>query len=263
MEERIQKVMSQLGICSRRKAEEYMVQGRIKVNGKVVSLGEKCEMDDEISLDDKIVNAQKKDNQKKVYLAFNKPYDVVSTLSDPQGRKTVADYIPKEYGRLFPVGRLDHNSTGLLIMTNDGEFANLITHPSSAPEKEYVVKVKNPLRGDEIERLKKGLYVMKEAYVAAPCEAKVLKEDEDSIIFDIILHEGKKREIRYMMDTLDHPVRMLMRIRIGSILLGRLAPGQIREIPEEEIAKIKEDCLANQKESFKNEKYYGNYDLDE
>ena len=133
MEERIQKVMSQLGICSRRKAEEYMVQGRIKVNGKVVSLGEKCEMDDEITLDDKIVSSQKKDNQKKVYLAFNKPYDVVSTLSDPQGRKTVADYIPKEYGRLFPVGRLDHNSTGLLIMTNDGEFANLITHPSCTP----------------------------------------------------------------------------------------------------------------------------------
>jgi 23S rRNA pseudouridine2605 synthase len=259
--ERIQKILSELGVCSRRKAEEYISQGRVKVNGEIISLGFKCTMEDEIMLDDKIVS-QKMDS-KKVYLAFNKPYDVVSTLSDPQGRKTVADYIPMECGRLFPVGRLDHNSTGLLIMTNDGEFANLITHPSSAPEKEYVVKVKNPLKGDEVERLSKGLYVMKEGYTAAPCEAKVIKEEEDNVIFDMILHEGKKREIRYMMDTLDHPVRMLMRIRIGNILLGRLPSGQFREIPVEEIEALKAECQKNQLESFKNEKYYGNYDKEE
>lgn len=259
--ERIQKILSELGVCSRRKAEEYISQGRVKVNGEVISLGFKCTTEDEIMLDDKIVNQTEKG--KKIYLAFNKPYDVVSTLSDPQGRKTVADYIPKEYGRLFPVGRLDHNSTGLLIMTNDGEFANLITHPSSAPEKEYVVKVKYALKGDEIDRLKKGLYVMKEGYTAAPCEAKVVKEGDDEVIFDIILHEGKKREIRYMMDTLDHPVRMLMRIRIGSILLGRLQAGQFREIPIEEIEALKKQCQQNQLESFKNEKYYGNYDEEE
>lgn len=259
--ERIQKILSELGVCSRRKAEEYIIQGRVKVNGEVISLGFKCTTEDEIMLDDEVVN-QKNDN-KKIYLAFNKPYDVVSTLSDPQGRKTVADYMPKEYGRLFPVGRLDHNSTGLLIMTNDGEFANLITHPSSAPEKEYVVKVKNPLRGDEIERLEKGLYVMKEGYTAAPCVAKVVKEDENEVIFDMILHEGKKREIRYMMDTLNHPVRMLMRIRIGTITLGRLPVGQFKEIPIEEIEALKIQCLQNQSESFKNEKYYGNYDLEE
>ena len=260
--ERIQKLLSQLGICSRRKAEEYILEGRVKVNGEIISLGFKCTLDDEIMLDDKVVN-KSNDTSKKIYLAFNKPYDVVSTLSDPQGRKTVADYVPKEYGRLFPVGRLDHNSTGLLIMTNDGEFANLITHPSSAPEKEYLVKVKNPLIGNEVERLKAGLYVMKEGYTAAPCEAKVIKEEENDVYFDIILHEGKKREIRYMMDTLNHPVRMLMRIRIGNILLGKLPVGQFKEIPLEEIEALKKECQANQKESFKNEKYYGNYDLEE
>lgn len=255
--QRIQKIMSELGICSRRKAEEYISQGRVKVNGEVISLGFKCTYEDEIELDDVIVN--KSEPKKYVYLALNKPYDVVSTASDPQGRKTVIDLIPKEYGRVFPVGRLDHNSTGLILMTNDGEFANLITHPSSAPEKEYVVKVKNPLRGDEIDRLAKGLYVMKEAYTAAPCEARVIKEDGENVYFDMILHEGKKREIRYMMDTLDHPVRMLMRIRIGSICLGNLPSGQFKEIPMEQIEEMKKECLKTQKESFKNEKYYGNY----
>lgn len=255
--QRIQKILSELGICSRRKAEEYINEGRIKVNGEVISLGFKCTLSDEIALDDKIVNSESE--KKMVYLALNKPYDVVSTASDPEGRKTVVQLIPESYGRLFPVGRLDHNSTGLIIMTNDGEFANLITHPSSAPEKEYVVKVKNPLRGDEIEKLEKGLYVMKEGYTAAPCQVKLIKEEGDDVYLDLILHEGKKREIRYMMDTLDHPVRMLMRVRIGSILLGRLKPGEYKEIPLEQIEELKKECLETQKESFKNEKYYGNY----
>lgn len=259
--ERIQKILSQLGVCSRRKAEEYITEGKVKVNGIIVSLGEKCTLEDEIEVDGKIIS--QKEGQRKVYLAFNKPYDVVSTAKDPQGRKTVVDYVPSQYGRLFPVGRLDHNSTGLLLLTNDGEFANLITHPSSAPEKEYVVKVKGKLRGDEIERLEKGLYVMKEGYTAAPCKARVLREEEDAVIFNLILHEGKKREIRYMMDTLDHPVKQLMRIRIGSILLGKLKPGEFYEIAPEEIEAIKKDCYENQKESFQNEKYYGNYDEEE
>ena len=242
-QERIQKILSQLGVCSRRKAEQYIQEGRIKVNGQIVSeLGFKCSLEDEIAFDDEIVNQGNEAPKKLVYLAFNKPYDVVSTASDPQGRKTVVDFIPKEYGRVFPVGRLDHNSTGLLIMTNDGEFANLVTHPSSSPEKEYMVKVKNPLKGDEVDRLAKGLYVMKEAYTAAPCKARVLKHDENSVLFDIILHEGKKREIRHMMDTLDHPVKILMRIRIGDIKLGRIPEGQFAPIPEEVIQKMKKEC---------------------
>lgn len=249
--ERLQKILSSLGVCSRRKGEQLILDGRIKVNDEIVSeLGFKCSLEDKIEVDGEIVNDGIIKPKKYVYLAFHKPYDVVSTLSDPQGRKTIVDYIPKEYGRLFPVGRLDHNSTGLMILTNDGEFANLITHPSSSPEKEYLVKVKNPLKGDEISRLAEGLYVLKDAYKAAPCEAKVIRDDEDSVLFDIILHEGKKREIRHMMDTLDHPVKLLMRIRIGDVLLGRLKEGEISEIPQSVIAQMKADCYKRKEENI-------------
>jgi len=262
-QERVQKILSKKGFCSRRKAEQYILEGKVKVNGNVIALGSKCYPSDEIEVDGVKVGGESVEKKGFVYLALNKPYDVVSTVSDPQGRKTVMDFIPKEYGRLFPVGRLDHNSTGLILMTNDGEFANLITHPSSAPEKEYVVKVKYPPKGDEVDRLKKGLYILKDGYTAAPCEARVLRQDEESCLFDIILHEGKKREIRHMMDTLDHPVKFLMRIRIGNILLGKLPEGKVREIPLSDIEELKKECYANQKESFANEKYYGNYDEEE
>lgn len=245
--ERIQKVLSTLGVCSRRKAEEYIKEGRISVNGeKITELGFKCSIDDEIFLDGVCVS--KKEEKQMIYLALNKPIDVVTTLSDPQGRRTVVDFIPKRYGRLFPVGRLDQNSKGLVIMTNDGEFANLITHPSTAPEKEYLVKVKNPVKGDEVDKLKKGLYILSEGYKASPCEAKVLKSDDDSCVFDIILHEGKKREIRHMMDTLNHPVLVLMRIRIGNVMLGKLKEGEITEISIDDVNKLKEECR-NRKES--------------
>lgn len=239
--ERIQKILSNLGYCSRRKAEQYLSEGKIAVNGIVITeQGFKCTMDDEITVDGEVVN--KREDEKPVYLAFNKPYNVLSTLSDPQGRETVMDFIPKKYGRVFPVGRLDHNSTGLMIMTNDGEFANLVTHPSSAPEKEYLVKVKNKWRGDEIAQLEKGLYVMQDGYTALPCKATVLREDEDGALLSMILREGKKREIRHMMETLDHPVRMLMRIRIGNILLGRLEEGKVVEIPQSDIDSLLAQC---------------------
>ena len=264
-QERVQKILSEKGFCSRRKAEQYIIDGKVKVNGVVIGLGAKCLPTDEIEVDGVKVSSSQEDTAKKgfVYLALNKPYDVVSTVSDPQGRKTVMDFIPKEYGRLFPVGRLDHNSTGLILMTNDGEFANLVTHPSSAPEKEYVVKVKYPPKGDEVEQLKRGLYILQDGYTAAPCEARILRQDEESTLFDIILHEGKKREIRHMMDTLDHPVKFLMRIRIGNILLGKLPEGKFKEIPESDIEELKKTCYENQKVSFANDKYYGNYDDEE
>lgn len=239
--ERIQKLLSNAGVCSRRKAEKLISEGRVLVNGNIVSeQGFKCTLDDTIAIDGEVLNLAKPD--KLVYLALNKPYDVVSTLDDPQGRKTVLDYIPKSYGRLFPVGRLDHNSTGLMIMTNDGEFANLVTHPSSSPEKEYLVKVKYPLKGDECEKLSKGIYVMQDGYMAMPCKAKVLRESEDGALFSIIIREGKKREIRHMMETLDHPVRMLVRIRIGNILLGDLKEGCIREIDKDIIDGLIVQC---------------------
>lgn len=247
--ERIQKVLSNLGVCSRRKAEAYLAEGRIAVNGKVITEpGYKCSADDAIFVDGVCVTEKRE--PKKVYLAFNKPYDVVSTLSDPQGRETVAQYIPERYGRVFPVGRLDHNSTGLMIMTNDGDLANLVSHPSSAPEKEYLVKVKGELKGDEIDRLESGLYITREGYTAAPCKARIIKKDEDSILFSLILHEGKKREIRMMMRTLGLDVKVLMRIRIGNILLGKLESGKYEEIPLAKIEELKDSCRFNKATNY-------------
>jgi 23S rRNA pseudouridine2605 synthase len=240
--ERIQKVLSELGYCSRRKAEELIQEGLVTVNGvKVTELGFKCLPTDEITVDGKTVTNL--NNSTPVYLMLNKPYDYVSTASDPEGRLTVVDLVPKTYGRVFPVGRLDHNSVGLLILTNDGDFANLVTHPSSAPEKEYLVKGKYPLNGDEVEKLEKGLYITREGYTAQPAKVKVIQDGEEDCILSITIREGKKREVRMMMQTLGHPVKYLCRIRIGNILLGRLPVGQFKEIPLATIEALKAECL--------------------
>lgn len=244
---RIQKIIADSGYCSRRKAEELIQEGRIKFYGHVISeLGFKCFPTDEITIDDKLLPKKKSHF---TYLALNKPLGYVSTLSDPQGRKTIKDLIPSKYGRLFPVGRLDFNSAGLMIMTDDGEFANLVSHPSSAPEKEYIVTCKNPLNGNEVEELEKGIYIKSEGYRAFPAKAKVLKSDADSIVLSIIIHEGKKREVRHMMETLNHPVYSLVRVRIASIELGSLKRGEFQNIDESKIENIKLECLKRKKQN--------------
>ena len=247
---RIQKIIADSGYCSRRKAEELVQMGRVKFYGHTINeLGFKCFPTDEITIDDKPLVSK---NKSFTYLILNKPLGYVSTMSDPQHRRTVKDLIPSKYGRLFPVGRLDYNSAGLMIMTDDGEFANLVTHPSSAPEKEYVVTCKHSLRGDEINKLEAGLYIPKEGYKAYPAKAKIIKAENDSITLSIIIHEGKKREIRHMMETLDHPVISLVRIRIDCLELGDLSRGAYREIPISMIEKIKHDCIKRKKANDKN-----------
>lgn len=239
--ERIQKILSELGVCSRRKAEQLLADGQIVVNGVTVTEpGFQCLPTDAIIVSGKPVSGPQ--GSKPVYLMINKPVGVVSTASDPQGRRTVIDLVPQSYGRLFPVGRLDQNSCGLLILTNDGEFANLVTHPSSAPEKEYLVAGDYPLSGREVDSLAQGLYITREGYTALPCHATVVRSSEDSCLLDIVLQEGKKREIRHMMETLGHPVTMLIRIRVGPILLGKLPQGQFKEIPLSLIEAMKEQA---------------------
>lgn len=247
--ERIQKILSSLGYCSRRKAEELIRQGRVKVNGQIIPLGFSCLENDDIEVDGKKINGKKE--KKNTYLLLNKPRGYICTLDDPQGRRTVLELVPKKYGRLFPVGRLDLDSSGLLILTDDGEFSNLVMHPSSSPEKEYIVKVRGALHGDEVERLSKGLYITREGYKASPAKCRVLKEDLDECVFSVTINEGKKREVRRMMQTLDHPVITLNRVRIGNIVLGRMKVGDYRELEKEEIDTLRKICLGNKKHKRK------------
>lgn len=245
--ERLQKIISSLGYCSRRKAEELISNNQVKVNGELINtLGYKCYLTDTIEIDDKIINNK---NEKYVYLKLNKPKYYVSTSLDPQNRKTIMELLPKDQGRLFSVGRLDYESTGLLLITNDGDFSNLVTHPSSSLEKEYIVECKHAYFGNEIEKLEKGLYVIRRGYKARGCKATLLIDDKekDTSTFSITIHEGKKRQIRDMMMTLSHPVISLNRVRIGEITLGRLKLGDYEEIPLDVIKSIKNTCLENKK----------------
>ena len=247
--QRIQKILSSLGYCSRRKAEQLVQEGRVKVNGEVVPIGFSCSAEDKVEVDGNLV--QNKKEEKHCYLLLKKPRGYVCTLSDPQERRTILDLIPKEYGRLFPIGRLDMDSSGLLLLTDDGEFSNLVMHPSTSPEKEYVVKVLGKLHGDEVEKVANGLYIIREGYRAAPAKMEVLKEEEDSVVFSIILHEGKKREVRRMMQTLGHQVLTLNRVRIGNLVLGRLPVGKYRSLSDEEVEKLRQICLENKKNKKK------------
>lgn len=241
--ERVQKILSERGYCSRRKAEDLIRAGRVTIDGETAVLGAVCLPDAAIAVDGKTVLG--KSEEKHTYLLLNKPRGYICTLDDPQGRKTVLELVPERYGRLFPVGRLDLDSSGLLILTDDGDFSNLVMHPSSSPEKEYVVTVKNPYRGDEPEKIAKGLYIVREGYTAAPAKCRLLKEGKDGCTFSVILHEGKKREVRRMMQTLDHPVLTLNRVRIGNVVLGRLKPGETREMTNKEVQDLLTLCKEN------------------
>ena len=244
--ERLQKVIASLGYCSRRKAETLISEGKVKVDGQTIDqLGYKCYPNSQIEIDGQILN---NNIEKFTYLKLYKPTGYVSTCFDPQNRKTIIDLLPKDI-KLYSAGRLDYESSGLLIITNDGDFANLVTHPSSSLDKEYLVTCKHVSRGDEVTKLKEGLYVTRRGYKARPCVCKLIQDDKnnDTSTYSIILHEGKKRQIRDMMMTLSHPVISLCRIRIGPITLSRLKEGEYEEIPLDTIEMMREECLSNKK----------------
>lgn len=236
---RLQKFIADSGFCSRRKAEEYIVNKKVTVNGILIDkLGSTCSVDDVVAIDGKVLQIKKNHHYLKVY----KPRGYITTCDDPQGRKTIIDLIPLSYGRLFPIGRLDYDSEGLILLTDDGNFSNLIMHPSTSPEKEYVVTCLGEYKGDEIEKLAKGLYITKYAYKAYSAKAKLLEKQRDSLTFSIIIHEGKKREVRRMMETLHHEVINLKRVRIGNIFLEDLKPGEFKELTKEEILSLSKLC---------------------
>jgi 23S rRNA pseudouridine2605 synthase len=233
MQERIQKILAKTGIASRRKAEEFISEGRVTVNGKVAVLGMKADLSsDHIKLDGKLLTRP----EPKVYLMFNKPAGVVTSLSDPEGRPTIKDFLKGIKYRVFPVGRLDYDSEGLLILTNDGDFANAILHPSHKIPKTYVAKVKGLINDESLQKLTKGIRL--EDGMTAPAKARKIREGENNSWVEITIYEGKKRQIRRMLERVGNPVLKLRRITINGLRIGDLLPGELRRLTIEEVEKL-------------------------
>lgn len=224
MQERLQKILSSAGITSRRSAEVMITDGRVTVNGQTVTeLGSKADPEtDKIALDGKPVSISKK----RIYLLLNKPAGYVTTLSDPSGRPVVTELLKEIPERLYPVGRLDFNTEGLLLLTNDGEWANRLAHPSHEVEKEYLVKIRGALGSDKIALLSKGVKL--EDGLTAPAKIEIIRVLEKNVWFTMTIHEGRFRQIRRMCEAVELPLVKLKRIRYGNILLGELKAGEYR-----------------------------------
>ena len=238
MEDRLQKLLSAAGVCSRRRAEEYITAGRVTVNGRPASLGDRADPDrDEIALDGQPVVR----SQTRTVLMLYKPRGVVTTLSDEKGRRTVADLVKGCPARVWPVGRLDLDSEGLLLLTDDGDLTNAFIHPRHEVEKEYLVWVTGctePGLGALARPMKLDGQALRPAQVA------VLRREGERTVLSVVIHEGKNRQIRRMCAACGMTVRRLKRVREGSLTLDRtLAPGQWRPLTPAETARLKEDSF--------------------
>jgi 23S rRNA pseudouridine2605 synthase len=236
MEERIQKIIAQMGIASRRKAEEIIAEGRVTVNGKIALIGEKADPSkDHIKVDGKLLIRR----EPKVYLMFNKPKNVVTSLADPQGRPTIKDYLKGIRYRVFPVGRLDFDSEGLLFLTNDGDFTNAVLHPSRKIPKTYMVKVKGIIDDNKINKLRQGVRL--EDGRTLPAKVKFARQSENNSWIEIAITEGKKRQVRRMVEAVGHPALKLRRVSINGIRLSGLKIGELRPLTERELRELKKE----------------------
>mgnify|MGYP001074763972 FL=1 len=232
-EERIQKIMSEQGLCSRRAAEQIIAEGRVKVNGHPVKVGDKMDPNrDVLHVDDERIYIQK--NQQMYYLALYKPRGYVTTASDELGRKTVMDLVTDIPARLYPVGRLDKDSEGLLLMTNDGAFAQAVTHPSGGISKLYRVTVQPRADESQILKLSSGV-VLDDGTKTMPCAINVVTDEPGRTVMEMTLKEGKNREIRRMCEAVGLEVIRLKRNAEGVVKLGMLQPGKYRELTKAEV----------------------------
>ena len=232
---RLQKFMAEQGVASRRKSEELIASGKVKVNGHPASLGDKIDpYKDLVTVrGQKITHIRKR---KMIYIMLHKPRGYVTTVSDERGRKTVMDLIPDIKERIYPVGRLDKDSEGLLILTNDGSFTNCMTHPSHEYAKVYRVTVRPAVTDEILMNLRNGIVI--DGRKTAPAEVTVLSQEEGRVVLEFILHEGRNREIRKMCESQGLEVARLKRTSIGSLKLGMLPQGQYRELSEQEVKKL-------------------------
>ena len=232
--ERLQKVLASAGIASRRKSEEIILQGRVTVNRKVVTeLGTKVDPDrDEIRVDGERIET----GTRRVYIMVNKPKGVLSAMEDDRGRDALGDLVPVP-ARLYPVGRLDADSEGLILLTDDGELANLLTHPRYEHHKQYLALVNGHPSEKTLEAWRRG--VLLEDKPTAPARVGIIKRERDSTLLKIEMREGRKRQIRSVAALLGHPVRELRRIGLGPLQLGSLSSGQWRYLTDREIGQLK------------------------
>lgn len=231
---RLQKYLASAGIGSRRKCETYIVENRVKVNGKIVSeLGTTVTENDEIVFDNKCVKQQ----EEFVYYMLYKPIGYITSASDEKDRATVTQLIKDEKHRVFPVGRLDYNTSGLLILTNDGNLTYALTHPKHNVDKTYAVKVKGVVTEKTIKKLEQGVAI--EAYITAPAKVKVVSATPATSKLSITIHEGKNRQVRKMCEAVGHDILKLERVALGELTLGKLKVGEYRLLTPTEITYLK------------------------
>lgn len=231
--ERLQKVIAASGITSRRKAEELIEQGKVKVNGKTVTeLGTKVSDKDRIEVNNQIISREVKE-----YYLLNKPRGVITSTSDDKNRKTVVDLIPTN-ARIYPVGRLDYDTTGVLLLTNDGDFANIIMHPSNAIDKVYMAKLKGIIKGEQINKLKDGIDLDGQIVKASRVKLKKVDQKSNTSMVQITIQEGKNHQVKRMFDEVGYEVIKLKREKEGIFDLKDLQSGEFRKLTPKEVAKV-------------------------
>ena len=230
--ERLQKVIANLGYTSRRKAEELIQAGKVKVNGEVVrELGTKVKTSDTIEVENTIL-----DNAKDYeYYLLNKPREVISSVSDEHGRKTVVDLIATDK-RIYPIGRLDYDTTGIILLTNDGNLANKLMHPSSNVEKKYLAKVEGLVTGYDIKRLREGVMVDERKTAKAHVNLKKYDKKTDKSLVELTIHEGRNHQVKKMFEAINHNVLKLKREKYANLDLTGVKPGEYRRLTNKEIA---------------------------
>ncbi|MBR5826555.1 MAG: rRNA pseudouridine synthase [Clostridia bacterium] len=230
---RLQKFLAESGVASRRKSEELIESGKVKVNGRVASIGDKVNpKKDTVTVNSKKIIKQKENT----YIVLHKPRGFITTMSDEMDRKCVAELIKDVKVRVFPVGRLDRDSEGMLIFTNDGEFANALTHPTKHVPKTYRVTVRPSITEDQLTALTEGIII--DDRKTAPAEVHVVTKEENRVVLEIILYEGRNRQIRKMCEEVGLEVARLKRTAIGSIKLGMLKQGAWRHLTDDEVRKL-------------------------
>ena len=231
---RLQKMLADCGVASRRKAEEMIASGRVAVNGVRAGIGDKVDVKkDKVTLDGELVRPV----EEKLYIMLHKPRGYLTSMSDDRGRKCVSELVEELGTRVYPVGRLDKDSEGLLLMTNDGAFANLIAHPSTHVPKVYRVTVRPGVTEEQLTRMSVGIEI--DGRMTAPATIRVLEQQQGRVVLEFVIHEGRNRQIRNMCEAVGLEVARLKRTAIGPVKLGMLPQGQFRDLEPDEIRRLR------------------------